>query len=401
MQKTIYLSFICLYTLLPLLGLLINSVLSSQFSYDFSELIRANVIHVVILMISVFLAFRVINKKKYTWQFLPIEEGKVAKVLFRSRNMIILFCIINFILAGCQIFSGEDRGIVRTSMGIWGWLYTFIIMYGTPGILALTTVYYFFFSNKRKKITHVYWQTIFFSLLIAVMTGGKSNIVVMCFAPLLQYSSLLKKKYLFYFFLFGIVAITIAGMLQMNMTFTDSFHYNIYRATNLAAFGTMSVWDLYPNGAEGPYLTLWGAFGEKLTSFFTGVDVHSVEFLDYSLARKITYLYYGDSDGALAGTVNLTVTSFGETVFWFGRKYYFILSVVMALFLYYLTIWVFKTRSYNTIILNILFTIYYIAPFLGWLNSASLASLFGITTLFYMFLLNVLLRYLVVKQVLK
>ena len=69
----------------------------------------------------------------------------------------------------------------------------------------------------------------------------------------------------------------------------------------------------------------------------------------------------------------------------------------MGMILYHLSVSVFKTRSYTTIKLNILFTVYFTTVFLGWLNSASVASLFGMTTLVYMFLLNIVLRFVLRK----
>ncbi len=396
MARVVFLILVCLFTVFPLVGLIISGQLKLQFVFEFSSLIKANFLHVLILLFAVVWAFRTIKLKNYEWRPLHLDPHKVLKVLLRIRNAILLMCVINFILGGIQIFSGVDRGVVRTTLGMWGWLLTFNTLYGVPGLCALATVYYCYFSNKSKRIKYLFYQIIFITLCIALMTGGKANIVLICFAPLLQYAPQLKMKQLFLFLLFGLIAIPIVGMFQMNMSFLQSISYNIYRATSLAAYGTMCVWDFWPNGAEDPYLTLWGVFGTKLTSLFTGTDVNSIEFLDYSMARKITYLYYS-MDKALTGTANLTITSFGEAVFWFGRKWYFVLSLFMGMILYHLSVSVFKTRSYTTIKLNILFTVYFTTVFLGWLNSASVASLFGMTTLVYMFLLNIVLRFVLRK----
>ena len=77
-------------------------------------------------------------------------------------------------------------------------------------------------------------------------------------------------------------------------------------------------------------MSLLIGLGERIISFLFDVDRHSVEFLKFSLPRYITYLYYGNAQGAIDGVVNLTITSFGEAVYWFGRKFYFIASLIFA-----------------------------------------------------------------------
>lgn len=397
MERVIYFLLISLYTLLPLLGLFVGSLLKEKFSFDFSELITANIIHVCILFIGLLAALRGVKSRGYAWNVTEIDIKKTHRVLLRTRNVLFYMAIISFVLSGWQIFAGVSRGVVRVNLGMFGWLVTFINSYGMPGMFSLAVVYYYFFSSKDRRNKKLFWQIVFFALLIAIMKGGKSSIVVACFAPLLQYSPLLKKKQLILLGIFGGLSIIAIGMREMNMNFNQAFNYNIYRATSLSTYGTMCVWDLCPDGADTAYLTLWGSLGRQLTSFLTGIDSHSVEFLDYSLARKITYLYYGNAEGALSGTVNLTITSFGEMVFWLGRRYYFIFSSLMAIFVYCLTIKVFQTRAYRTIKTNILFTIYFATVFIGWLNSASISSLFGLTTLCYLLLLNMMLRYVVIK----
>ncbi|MFS2414419.1 hypothetical protein AAH145_26365, partial [Bacteroides thetaiotaomicron] len=51
-------------------------------------------------------------------------------------------------------------------------------------------------------------------------------------------------------------------------------------------------------------------------------------FIETVAELRITYLYYGNAQGAIDGVVNLTITSFGEAVYWFGRKFYFIASLI-------------------------------------------------------------------------
>lgn len=169
---------------------------------------------------------------------------------------------------------------------------------------------------------------------------------------------ILEKRYLVTFVLFGALSIVIVGMFQMNMSFAQSVSYNIYRATSLSNMGTLCVWDKFPTGDPQAYMSLLIGLGERIISFLFDVDRHSVEFLKFSLPRYITYLYYGNAQGAIDGVVNLTITSFGEAVYWFGRKFYFIASLIFAFVLYKISIWVFKTRKKDYLLKNVIVSVF-------------------------------------------
>ena len=226
--------------------------------------------------------------------------------------------------------------------------------------------------------------------------GGKANIVMMFLPVILQCGGFLKKRYLVTFVLFGALSIVIVGMFQMNMSFAQSVSYNIYRATSLSNMGTLCVWDKFPTGDPQAYMSLLIGLGERIISFLFDVDRHSVEFLKFSLPRYITYLYYGNAQGAIDGVVNLTITSFGEAVYWFGRKFYFIASLIFAFVLYKISIWVFKTRKKDYLLKNVIVSVFFTSLCLGWLNSTSgcfLSYFFGFTSLVYLFGTYMLIKY--------
>lgn len=403
MGRIVYFGMIFLYTFLPLIGFWGAEETYPQFSFDFFSLRFASSVYTFLLYIAVFFALRTANKYGYNWhKTASIENGMLIKAFRRMRWIAFVFFLIFFFLVGIKTFSGEYRGDVRVSLGFWGWLVTFIKLYGFPAILSLSTLYYLYFSDERKMIKLLYLQIILLALLVAIMTGGKSNIVFMVLPILLQVNNQIKLKYWILIIVMGGLSIVIVGIYQMNMSLEDSFGYNIYRATSLAAYGAICTWDYYPSGAENPFLSLYNMFGENITSFLTSVNRHSVEFLVYSLPRKITYEYYGNYSGAISGTVNLTITSFADTVYWFGRKYCFIMFIPICILAYKLTLMIFKTRRYCCIKKNVMVNVYFVAVFLSWLNGGggSIASLFGFTTIFYLVLTYFLLGCIVEKDLL-
>ena len=175
----------------------------------------------------------------------------------------------------------------------------------------------------------------------------------------------------------------------MNMSYTESLNYNIYRSTALASFGTVGVWQECKKPSNNAPYSLFCGLGENTISLITGVPKHSPEFLKYILPRDITYKYYANQDVALTGKTNLTITAFGESVFWGGHDYYFIFAIIFSMAFYIVTILIFKTRCYNKIKLNILYTTFFTAVCIPWLNStlgSFIGQWFGLATILYMFL---------------
>jgi hypothetical protein len=317
----------------------------------------------------------------------------------RMNSVALVFVIILFLLQGYKILTGEFRGDVRVSLGFFGWLVTFISIFGFPALLSISTVYFFSYPSVMKDTKRDYINIISLAFFAAIMLGGKSNVVFMFFPLLLQMAHKIKVKYWVFIIALGILSVIVIGMSQMGMSFSESFSYNVYRATDLAAYGTICTWDYLPRGADNPFFSLYTVFGEKLTSILTSVDRHSIDFFKYSLTRQITYLYYGDYDAAITGTGNLTLTSFADAVYWFGRKYCYLMLIPVSIFTYQLTLRVFKTMRLSTIRENTLYTVYFTTIYLSWLNGGggNIGSLFGLTTIFYFLLTYWLTNYICCK----
>ena len=390
MQFLIYFLMIFMFTFLPVVGILVEDQNSI---YGLEHLKNANLIHICIMYVGLLLAYMKIKQKGYFWEKVNNGDLYIPEKLFEKA---VLFVLFQFSFQGHMILSGVDRGIVRSSIGVWGPLTTYVGRFGMPALLSLSTVLYFYIYDHSKKINRQYVIVVICGILVAIMAGGKANIVMMFLPVILQCGGFLKKRYLVTFVLFGALSIVIVGMFQMNMSFAQSVSYNIYRATSLSNMGTLCVWDKFPTGDPQAYMSLLIGLGERIISFLFDVDRHSVEFLKFSLPRYITYLYYGNAQGAIDGVVNLTITSFGEAVYWFGRKFYFIASLIFAFVLYKISIWVFKTRKKDYLLKNVIVSVFFTSLCLGWLNSTSgcfLSYFFGFTSLVYLFGTYMLIKY--------
>ena len=360
---------IFMFTFLPVVGILVEDQNSI---YGLEHLKNANLIHICIMYVGLLLAYMKIKQKGYFWEKVNNGDLYIPEKLFEKVACVaVLFVLFQFSFQGHMILSGVDRGIVRSSIGVWGPLTTYVGRFGMPALLSLSTVLYFYIYDHSKKINRQYVIVVICGILVAIMAGGKANIVMMFLPVILQCGGFLKKRYLVTFVLFGALSIVIVGMFQMNMSFAQSVSYNIYRATSLSNMGTLCVWDKFPTGDPQAYMSLLIGLGERIISFLFDVDRHSVEFLKFSLPRYITYFYYGNAQGAIDGVVNLTITSFGEAVYWFGRKFYFIASLIFAFVLYKISIWVFKTRKKDYLLKNVIVSVFFTSLCLGWLNSTS------------------------------
>ena len=384
---------IFMFTFLPVVGILVEDQNSI---YGLEHLKNANLIHICIMYVGLLLAYMKIKQKGYFWEKVNNGDLYIPEKLFEKVACVaVLFVLFQFSFQGHMILSGVDRGIVRSSIGVWGPLTTYVGRFGMPALLSLSTVLYFYIYDHSKKINRQYVIVVICGILVAIM-AGKANIVMMFLPVILQCGGFLKKRYLVTFVLFGALSIVIVGMFQMNMSFAQSVSYNIYRATSLSNMGTLCVWDKFPTGDPQAYMSLLIGLGERIISFLFDVDRHSVEFLKFSLPRYITYLYYGNAQGAIDGVVNLTITSFGEAVYWFGRKFYFIASLIFAFVLYKISIWVFKTRKKDYLLKNVIVSVFFTSLCLGWLNSTSgcfLSYFFGFTSLVYLFGTYMLIKY--------
>ena len=384
---------IVVFSGLPLLGVFIPEYQTHD-NLRLEGFYVADLIHCLITVIgSVLCVYYCKNKKLWWGEYKDLNYEKTMKNIM---TICIILTILTFLTYGKAILSGTHRGVVRTSVGGLGWLSTFSQGYGMRSVLALSTIYYFYLSINRSAIVKQYVIILCCGLFGGIMSGGKANIIFAMLPVLIQSGEFLNYKKIAVIAVFGVLSVFIIGMAQMNMSFEESIIYNIYRATDLASYGSMCMWDKYPNGAEQPYLViLTSSLGENITSFLTGIDRHSVDFLKYSFSRAITYEYYNNYLGAVDGTVNLTVTPLGEGVFWFGRNFYFLVSLIGVLIFKFIVNGFYSSAARGKIVRNVVFTNFLIT-FILWLTTSQgfVLSLFiGMTALVYLFLVVISLKF--------
>lgn len=114
-QLIIYFSIIFIFTFLPFVGLIIDSYVWDK--YDIRGMALANACFIFILYSGIFIAFKKIKMSGFEWSenYKLYNANKYQKKILRC---MIIFAIIQFMLRGYAIFSGANRGDVRTSMGI-------------------------------------------------------------------------------------------------------------------------------------------------------------------------------------------------------------------------------------------------------------------------------------------
>lgn len=399
MRYSIVFWLVFVFTITPLFSYFTQDYITDNFSLD--GFYSAFLVHLAIIYTSIVLTLWWCKKKKLGWQKNQYIDLNHVLVMQSIAKMITLFAIIFFVFYGRLIFSGLHRGNIRVGVGGVGWLVTYVSLYGTFSLMSLTCIYYFYLSPQKKKIKKYFYYIISIGILMGLMKGGKINVVYIMLPILLQCGELLNVKKLIAIGILGVLSIILIGTKQMDMSFSQSITYNIYRATNLELFGSFCAWDKYPRGANKPYLTFINAsLGENLTAAIFGIDRHSREFLNYSVSRKLTYDYYGDSEGAVAGTTNITITPVGEGVFWFGRKFYFIVSILGALTISIIIRKLFLTMRGNMLLKNVMFTNLYLI-FVLWCvasNGSIISQYFGLVTFIYLSLAYLTLRIILSKS---
>ena len=116
-------------------------------------------------------------------------------------------------------------------------------------------------------------------------------------------------------------------------------------------------------------------FGSKVAVLLSGVTESSVEFLKYNLSRYITYLYYPNADGAVDGTVNLTLTVFGEAVALLGGTFFWLWSLLTGAVIGFVLRAYARAQMRGDLLVATLWLVYFFSVILSWVNSSGWINL--------------------------
>ena len=399
----IILGFLILYLIMPYFGLwtFTNHQLNLYGNID-NCLIRSYSIHLVIIFSIIFLIIFLTNTKKKYLHNEDIKPNKINSVLNKS----IIFLIISlffqlFVFGGLDILLGNTgRGEFRTTLGFLGFLYNFFTMFLPAGIIIISSIF-FKVSDKRIFFRVKIYIIFFLGLLIGILTGFKFTAILILSGGLVQLSDSLKIKYLFIIAIFFLFLMSFSAYYFMDLDPETALNYIFARATSVALEGTVGVWNLFPNGGTDSWMALLYAFGNKLSSLITGYSTTDIEFLKINITRLIGYLTYPKHEEALSGAFNLTVTNFGEGVYYFGKYYYFIFSIITGTILGFTIRYYFKTIQNNKILKNTMINVYMMTVLFPWLMGGVIGNLFGIPTIIYMLLLYIILKIIISNIIFK
>jgi hypothetical protein len=391
----VILGFLILYLFLPYIGIFTFNQHEQNIFGTVSEYFKISyTIHLIIilLIITFFIYLSPINN-----QFNE-DKNLSLKKINHIYNKSILFLLGGifiqlFIFGGINILLGiSGRGEFRTTLGFLGFFYNFLTMFLPAGIIVLTSIYYQL-SPKKNKIVKKLYFIYFLGILIGVLTGFKYTSILIMSAGLVQMSSYIKYKYIILIgLLFASLTIFSAFYFMGFENGLDAWSYVMARATSVAAEGTVGVWNIFPDGGSDSWMALLYAFGNKIALLLTGYNVTDIEFLKINLTRLIGYLTYPKADEALSGAFNMTVTNFGEGVYYFGQYYYFIFSIITGILLGSFTRYVFITNKQPFIVKHTILVVYLMIVLFPWLMGGVIGNLFGIPTLVYLILLYIVLK---------
>lgn len=314
-----------------------------------------------------------------------ISLSKAKKTLTRINIILFLILLIIIYIAGIPVFvHGVNRGVVRANLGLFGPFYSFFVKYLIAASIILVGFIYSFIREK-KEIKNKVLLSFFLVFLCALGTGYKSPVVTLLIPGvsfLLYRTSIF--KFIPYAFL-GLLFLIFTTMMVRRIPFDLAWIFLKHRVFYLTNAGTIGVYYELGDMASWDEMSFqfMSIFGKKITTFVTGIPEHSVEMTKLKLSTYISYLIYPNTQGVLNGEVNLTVSNFGEAVFFFGKRFYFIYSIFSGLFIGNLLRSINKNIDKGNILKVVLFSTFFFSAIIPWINSSNFFGLFGLPTLVY------------------
>jgi len=339
-----------------------------------------------------------IKRKKYL-----LSYDKTNKFANRSLLLLVVVLFIVFYMAGYKIITHSvDRGQIRVSFGLFGFFYGWLFKFLVPGILGLNSLCFVLSKRKTFSLKLKILSLYLISMFIGFLTGYKSGPVTIIIPGLFFLSFFKKKKLQFYISIAipGIALLILNTMFVRKMPVDRAALFILHRATVTAGIGAMAVWDKFQNGAgfSTTVVSIFGLLGNKLSYFIIGRELGTIDFLKTNPGLYVTYLVYPNPEIAIKGIANLTLTSFGIAIYYFGKCFFFGFAVLAG----FVTGFVLKKLKYFTtngyLIKSILLSIYFFGVVIPWHDSGGFLILVSLPTLVYLTLLYLVLIFITGKK---
>jgi len=329
--------YILAYLVLPIIGEIVIYITKENiYAGNVSiSLIYDHSIFVILLVITAW-TIQSYKNNNYNNQVFFVNN---KRYIFNNAITYLLFvALLMFLTSGYKfLVLGIDRGHIRISLGILGPIYTLFLSYITVAVLIYTTVIYAKLPNFEKKNNRKKMLIIFlFIIVISVFSGYKSTVASLLMPVLivLYFNNLSFKKFILIIITIVLLLVLFTSLVR-NTDFFTAFSFLIHRLTTMTAYGTIGVWNIFNEGTSlhDIWVNFLGIYGKNISSSLLSMEPNSVEFLKTNLSRLVTYYSYPDTQGALSGTVNVTVTCFGHAIYILGKKLYFIYAIILGIIL--------------------------------------------------------------------
>jgi len=165
----------------------------------------------------------------------------------------------------------------------------------------------------------------------------------------------------------------------------------------MSAYGTIGFWNTLGN-VDTPLsdilINFMGSLGSGISSMLLGMETNNPEFLKTNLSRYVTYLVYPLKDRALAGSVNVTVTSFAHSIFVFGKVFFVFYAAIQGFVIGFIIRGIKISTLRNFPLKTALFSVYFFYVIIPMLNSGDIYMLFSLPVIVYMFVTYFFIKYL-------
>lgn len=387
----VFLSLVMLFVGLPLVGLYnFENIYFSTYSINvntFDGIYSAYQSYLIAMLISflltaaALLTFRLKRPQNDAFDPYRASNARLAITIF-----MVMAAIAAFFLGGQQIIAGTiHRGELRTSFGGAGFLYKLLIVFLVPAALAYSGALYKLAIDSGQAIGFPFLHLVLCVLTTAMM-GYKAAILIglIPFFMIVVPTMTLKTQ----LFAGGaalslMVVYSWLVVIDTDGSALDVARYLVVRATQGTAWGLAASWDVAANPNPEAYRVLLPVFGPRVTADMLGIPLGTIDQLQFSAGRYVSYLAHPHPELVLAGETNLTITLAGEAIYLLGRELFWIAGIPAGILTAVFAVLFLRNNQENSMITQVILAIYAINIFLPILNSGNSVAIYSAYTIFY------------------